>query len=80
MCFSVDEYTCLNMSNKEIFEDSDEDFTASESGEDFSASEDDWKPGKDDAITDEDEDIVTSGGDGGSDDEGPSKGKKAKKR
>lgn len=40
------------MSNKALFEDSDE----TESGEDFSASEDDWKPGKDDNVSDEDDD------------------------
>lgn len=42
------------MSHKGIFENSDDDFE-SESGEDFSASEDEWKPGKDDHVSDEDE-------------------------
>lgn len=40
------------MSYKEPFSDSD----LSESGEDFSASEDDWQPGKDDGVSEEDYD------------------------
>lgn len=62
------------MSHKEIFEDSDE----SESGEDFSASEDDWKPGKGDVSSDEDEEIdLSENDDSEDDDDGPSKGKKS---
>lgn len=69
-----------SMSHKEIFEDSfDED--ESESGEDFSASEDEWKPGKDDHVSDEDEDDHdANGSDNVSDEEeGGSKGKRSKK-
>lgn len=61
------------MSYKGIFEDSDE----SESGEDFSASEEDWKPGKGDVSSDEDEEVDLSEN-SEDDDEGPSQGKKSK--
>lgn len=64
------------MSHKGIFEDSDE-FSDEESGEDFSASEDDWQPGKDDKLSEED-DIDLSENDDEDDDDGP-KSKKTKK-
>lgn len=66
------------MSQKGIFEDSDE----SESGEDFSASEDEWQPGKDDHVSDEDEDDIPSANssDIESGDEGGSQSKKKLKK
>lgn len=70
------------MSHKGIFEDDSDDFE-SESGEDFSASEEEWKPGKYDAVSEEDEDdniANESGDDASDDDEGHSKSKKKKSK
>lgn len=68
------------MSYKGVFKDDSDDFE-SESGEDFSASEDEWKPGKDDAVSDEDDDDENIANESGSDDDegGSSKNNKAKK-
>lgn len=67
------------MSHKGIFEDSDE-FSDEESGEDFSASEEEWAPGKDDRVSDDDDDIDAGLDDfTDDDDDDGSKGKRGKK-
>lgn len=56
--------------NVDVMSDSGDDFESEEeSGEDFSASEDDWQPGKDDALSLSEEDESDDHGEIGSDDE-----------